>query len=305
MAIPYTTAEADELGTHVHRKDGNTWRYVEDVYKHVGADGWKDVKEVWYKSGGTWRLVHEGEHFLFKTTLSTNAENQWSLSTYITGQGYTGNKIKGVVVVNNAQQRVNLNNYQNGSRILLVVNSGKKISGRGGNGGNASGGNGQNGQRALYSGGTPFKLNNAGVIAGGGGGGGAGNHGQCSYQTTQYVSCMKGQQCAQQQTQYSQSGGGGGGGGAGFPGGSGGTCPNTNPQGGNGSGGSQTAGGGPGSAGGCGGATGGGKGGNLGQDGQNSGGNGGTKGWGIQGVNHKYGTYGSGDGDIRGGTTNT
>lgn len=194
MAIPYTTAEADELGTHVHRKDGNTWRYVEDVYKHVGADGWKDVKEVWYKSGGTWRLVHEGEHFLFKTTLSTNSESQWSLSSYITGQGYSGNKIKGVVVINNKQQRVNLNNYQNGSRILLVVNNGKKISGRGGNGGNASGQNGQAGQRALYSGGTPFKLNNAGVITGGGGGGGAGNHGQCSYQTTQYVSCMKGQQ---------------------------------------------------------------------------------------------------------------
>ena len=110
MAIPYTEAEADELGTHVSRRHMFAWRYVEDVYKHVGADGWKDVKEVWYKSGGTWRLVHEGEHFLFKTTLSTNAENQWSLSTYITGQGYTGNKIKGVVVVNNAQQRVNLNN---------------------------------------------------------------------------------------------------------------------------------------------------------------------------------------------------
>ena len=140
MAIPYTNAEADELGTHVHRKEGNTWRYIEDV--HVKSGGtWRDTKEVWYKSGGTWRLVHEGEHFLFKTTLSTNAENQWQLSTYITGQGYSGNKIKGVVVVNNAQQRVNLNNYQNGSRILLVVNSGKKISGRGGNGGNASGGN--------------------------------------------------------------------------------------------------------------------------------------------------------------------
>ena len=212
MAIPYTQAEADELGVHTSKKDGGSWRYVEDIYKKDGGT-WRDIKEVWYKSGGTWRLVHEGEHFLFKTTLSTNSESQWSLSTYITGQGYSGNKIKGVVVINNKQQRVNLNNYQNGSRILLVVNNGKKISGRGGNGGNASGGNGQAGQRALYSGGTPFKLNNAGVIAGGGGGGGAGNHGQCSYQTTQYVSCMKGQQCAQQQTQYSQSGGGGGGGG--------------------------------------------------------------------------------------------
>ena len=246
MAIPYTQAEADELGVHTSKKDGGNWRYVEDIYKKDGGT-WRTAKEVWYKSGGTWRLVHEGEHFLFKTTLSTNSESEWSLSSYITGQGYSGNKIKGVVVINNKQQRVNLNNYQNTSRILLVVNNGKKISGRGGKGGNASGQNGQNGQRALYSGGTPFKLNNAGVIAGGGGGGGAGNHGQCSYQTTQYVSCMKGQQCAQQQTQYSQSGGGGGGGGAGYPGGSGGTCPNTNPQGGNGSGGSETSGGGPGS----------------------------------------------------------
>ena len=168
MAIPYTQAEADELGVHTSKKDGGSWRYVEDIYKKDGGT-WRDIKEVWYKSGGTWRLVHEGEHFLFKTTLSTNSESQWSLSTYITGQGYSGNKIKGVVVINNKQQRVNLNNYQNGSRILLVVNNGKKISGRGGNGGNASGGNGQAGQRALYSGGTPFKLNNAGVIAGGGG----------------------------------------------------------------------------------------------------------------------------------------
>ena len=54
-----------------------------------------------------------------------------------------------------------------------------------------------------------------------------------------------------------------------------------------------------------GGASGGG-GGNIGQDGQNAtGGSGGDKGIGIEGINHRYSQAGSGDGDIRGGTTNT
>ena len=149
----------------------------------------------------------------------------------------------------------------------------------------------------VYSGGTPFILDNAGMIAGGGGGGGGGINGQCTYQNTYYYSCMKGSQCPGTDQQFSQSLGGGGGGGAGYPGGQG-------KHGGNN--GTETGGGGGGSDGGCG-AQSGGKGGNLGQNGQNAtnGGNGAGHGTGIQGINHRYQQVGSGDGDIRGGTSNT
>ena len=60
------------------------------------------------------------------------------------------------------------------------------------------------------------------------------------------------------------------------------------------------------SNGGCGAESGGG-GGNLGAGGGNatSGGNGAGNGIGIQGINHRYEQVMSGDGDIRGGTSNT
>ena len=103
MAIPedYCTA----LDKHLRIKSGGVWKYVEDVrLKNTGT--WEDVKEVYVKSGGTWNLVHEGEHFLFNHQLDTNAENEFDL-VLISGQGYSGNKIKGALIINNFQQRVN------------------------------------------------------------------------------------------------------------------------------------------------------------------------------------------------------
>ena len=97
MAIPYDTTNA---GTSVRNalrhssiRTGGGYKHIEDIQvKHAGA--WRDTKEVWVKSGGSWRLVHEGEHFLFNVTLNSNNQSDWSLSSYISGQGYGGNKIR-------------------------------------------------------------------------------------------------------------------------------------------------------------------------------------------------------------------
>ena len=297
MAIPYDTTNA---GTSVRNalrhssiKNGSVWKHIEDIrVKHSGA--WRDTKEVWVKHSGSWRLVHEGEHFLFNVTLNSNNQSDWSLSSYISGQGYSGNKIKGAVTVNNVQQRLNLNSYSSDSKVYLRINSGKRIVGAGGNGGNRGGNNGGNGQRAFRSEGTKFIIDNGGIIAGGGGGGGGGNNSNCVYQNTNYFGCMKGQQCSEVVQNQSPSAGGGGGGGAGYPGGNGG---GGHQAGGNGQ---QWAGGGGGGNGGCG-ANSGGKGGDLGQNGQNAtGGSGGTTGTAIDGWSYRYSQSGSGDGDIRG-----
>ena len=295
MAVPYSDSIALALGGHHQIKHNGAWRYTEDVQvKHSGA--WRDTKEVYVKSGGVWRLVHEGEHFLFNATISSDSNTQWNLSTYITGLGYSGNKIKGAVTVDNTQQRLNLNAYSSDSKVYLRINTNKAILGQGGNGGTRGGQNGGNGQRALRCEGTPFILDNGGIIGGGGAGGGGGNNSNCVYQNTNTFSCQKGEQCSEQVQNQSPAYGGGGGGGAGYPGGQG-------KDGGNN--GQTYDGGGGGASGGCGSNSGGG-GGNLGQDGQNAtGGGGGTKGTGIEGINHRYSQAGNADGDIRGGTSNT
>ena len=295
MAVPYSDSIAQILDGHLRIRQGGSWQYVEDVnVRHSGS--WRDVKEVWIRHSGSWGLVHEGEHFLFNVTINGNSNTQWNLSTYITGQGYSGNKIKGAVTVNNVQQRLNLNSYSSDSKVYLRINSGKRIVGAGGNGGNRGGNNGGNGQRAFRSEGTRFIIDNGGIIAGGGGGGGGGNNSNCVYQNTNYFGCQKGEQCSELVQNQSPAYGGGGGGGAGYPGGQG-------KDGGNN--GQTYDGGGGGASGGCGSNSGGG-GGNLGQDGQNAtGGGGGTKGTGIEGINHRYSQAGNADGDIRGGTSNT
>ena len=295
MAVPYSDSIAQALDGHLRIKHGGSWQYVEDVnVRHSGS--WRDVKEVWIRHSGSWRLVHEGEHFLFNVTITGNSNSQWSLSSYISGLGYSGNKIKGAVTVANVQQRMNLNNFSSDSKVYLRINSNRRIVGAGGNGGNRGGNNGGNGQRALRSEGTPFIIDNGGVIAGGGGGGGGGNNSNCVYQNTNYFGCQKGEQCSEIVQNQSPAYGGGGGGGAGYPGGQGKNGGNN---------GQNFSGGGGGSSGGCGSNSGGG-GGDLGQNGQNAtGGNGGTKGTGVEGWNHKYATNGSGNGDIRGGTSNT
>ena len=108
MAVPYSDSIAEALDGHLRIKQGGSWQYVEDVNVKDGGS-WRDVKEVYVRHSGSWRLVHEGEHFLFNVTLTGNSNTQWNLSTYITGQGYSGSKIKGAVTVNNVQQRLNLN----------------------------------------------------------------------------------------------------------------------------------------------------------------------------------------------------
>ena len=295
MAVPYSNSIAQALDGHLRIKESNDWKYVEDVQVKDGGS-WRDVKEVWVRHSGSWRLVHEGEHFLFDITLGSNSNTQWSLSSYISGQGYSGNKIKGAITVNNVQQRMNLNNFSSDSRVYLRINSNKRIVGKGGNGGTRGGQNGQNGQRALRSEGTRFIIDNGGIIAGGGGGGGGGNNSNCVYQNTNYFGCQKGEQCSELVQNQSPAYGGGGGGGAGFPGGQGKNGGNN---------GQNFNGGGGGASDGCGSNTGGG-GGDLGQNGQNAtGGNGGTKGTGVEGWNHKLSANNDGNGDIRGGTTNT
>ena len=295
MAVPYSNSIAQALDGHLRIKESNDWKYVEDVQVKDGGS-WRDVKEVWVRHSGSWRLVHEGEHFLFNVTISGNSNTQWSLSSYISGQGYSGNKIKGAVTVNNVQQRMNLNNFSSDSKVYLRINSNKRIVGAGGNGGNRGGNNGGNGQRALRSEGTRFIIDNGGIIAGGGGGGGGGNNSNCVYLITNYFGSQKGEQCSELVQNQSPAYGGGGGGGSGFPG-----CQGINGC----NKGQNFNGGGGGASDGCGAITGGG-GGDLGQNGQNAtGGNGGTKGTGVEGWNHKLSANGNGNGDIRGGTTNT
>ena len=168
MAIPYNTTVTgtsirDALDRHLRIKHGGTWQHCEDVQiKHSGA--WRDTKEVWVKSGGTWRLVHEGEHFLFQAELSGNAQNEFNLGTWISNQGYSGNKIKGAVIVNNLQQQVNLGNFSSDSKVYLRINANCRITGRGGNGGTQGGQNGSGGQRGLYTR-TKFIMDNGGVVA--------------------------------------------------------------------------------------------------------------------------------------------
>ena len=119
MAIPYNETNAgtsirDALGHSSIKVSGN-WQHIENInIKHSGS--WQDTKEVYVKSGGSWRKVHEGEHFLFQATLS-GAQNEFNLGTWISGQGYSGNKIKGAIIVEGAQQRVNMGNFSSDSKV--------------------------------------------------------------------------------------------------------------------------------------------------------------------------------------------
>lgn len=292
MAVPYSQTISQYLDNHTYIKSGNSWRTVEDVRIKSGGT-WRDVKTVYIKSGNSWRTVHEGDHFLFNYTDSSNSQSELTLSSILSNAGYSSGSIKGAITINCKRKRLNLGNYS--GKVYLRVNSNKKISGSGGNGGNRGGQNGAVGMDGLYSGGTPFLLDNAGFIAGGGGGGGGGQNAQCTYQNTYTYGCMKGNQCQGTDQQFATANGGGGGGGAGYPGGQGKH---------GGQNGTETGGGGGGGNGGCG-SNSGGKGGNLGQAGQNAGGNGGAKGKAIVGNNHKISNVGSGEGDLRGGTSNT
>ena len=103
MAVPYNTTVTgtnirDALGGHLRIKQGGTWQHAEDVQvKHSGS--WRDTKEVWVKHSGSWRLVHEGEHFLFSAEVTNTVNGEFNLPNWISSQGYGGNKIKGLLVV--------------------------------------------------------------------------------------------------------------------------------------------------------------------------------------------------------------
>ena len=154
MAIPYSDTIAGYLGNHAYVKEGGAWRTAETVsIKHSGS--WRTTKGVYVKQGGSWRTVHEGEHFLFNYVDGTNSQDEFSLSSYLSGQGYSSGPIKGAITINCSRKRVNIGNFS--GKVYLRVNSGRKISGSGGNGGNR-GQNGAVGMDGVYSGGTPFIL---------------------------------------------------------------------------------------------------------------------------------------------------
>ena len=170
MAVPYSQSDSQVLDNHTYVKHSGSWRTIEDVQiKHSGS--WRDVKEVHVKQSGSWRLVHEGEHFLFNAVISNSSQSEWSLSSHISGQGYGGNLIKGVVEFTGSakRQRLNLGSFSSSSKVYVKIASNARILGAGGNGGNRGNNNGQGGQTAMQSSGTKFILNNAGVIGGGGG----------------------------------------------------------------------------------------------------------------------------------------
>ena len=302
MAIPYNTTNA---GTSVRNalrhssiRTSSGYQHIEDIQvKHSGS--WRDTKEVWVKHNGSWRLVHEGEHFLFNVTLNSNNQSDWSLSSYISGQGYGGNKIKGLVTVVGGitRRQMNLGNFSSDSIIYLRIEGGNRIQSRGGNGGNV-GNNGANGQRALYTR-TKFIIDNGGIIAGGGGGGSGGNNSNYTYNVQQAYGCQKGSTCYRETPVTEFVPGGGGGGGAGYPNSNGGTGGDTGY---NGGAGNYNSGGSAGPAAQNGTSNVGGVGGNLGQNGGDSPGGGtpGSSGTAIDGWSYRVGQSGNNDGDIRG-----
>ena len=302
MAIPYNTTNA---GTSIRNalrhssiKVSGNWQHIEDIrVKQSGT--WRDTKEVYVRSGGSWRLVHEGEHFLFNAVLNSNSQSEFSLSSWISGQGYGGNKIKGAVTISGSvtRRQVNLGNFSSDSIIYLRLETNNRIQSRGGNGGNV-GNNAQSGQRALYTR-TKFILDNGGIIAGGGGGGSGGNNSNYTYNVQQSYGCQKGSTCNRETPVTEFVPGGGGGGGAGYPNSNGGNGGDTGYAGGAGN---FNSGGSAGPAAQNGTSNVGGVGGNLGQNGGDSPGGGtpGSSGTAIDGWSYRVSQSGNGDGDIRG-----
>ena len=96
MGVPYSQQISEYLDNHSYIKSGSTWRTAEEI--HVKSGGtWRKTKEVWVKESGTWRLVHEGEHFLFNYHQTSPSTSEFSLSSWLNGQGYSSGPIKGVV----------------------------------------------------------------------------------------------------------------------------------------------------------------------------------------------------------------
>ena len=195
---PGSNVKVQEYLRHSSIKVGGSWAPIEDVQVKDGG-AWRDVKEVHVKSGGSWRLVHEGEHFHFIQAFSSFLDGEWNIPNWVANTaGYSGNKIKGVVILGNKNdqnagnysRQLNLGNFSSDSIIYLRLQLNSTIIPAGGNGGNV-GNNGQNGQRGLYSR-TNFILDNAGMICGGGGGGAGGNDSNYTYPVEQAFGCIVG-----------------------------------------------------------------------------------------------------------------
>ena len=176
MAVPYSQTISQYLDNHTYIKSGNSWRTVEDVRIKSGGT-WRDVKTVYIKSGNSWRTVHEGDHFLFNYTDSSNSQSELTLSSILSNAGYSSGSIKGAITINCKRKRLNLGNYS--GKVYLRVNSNKKISGSGGNGGQAQGGAGGGQSRDTGGGGAgasgaairrtsgfSVSINNSGTIQG-------------------------------------------------------------------------------------------------------------------------------------------
>ena len=316
MGLPYDDATAARLKGELLIKDGNSWRYADRVWvKQSGT--WRSSENIYVKSGGSWRDAAQYDVYKFKFTLNDNnngfgnsaynyevqerqsfgnntvsgSANQ-SSSTFVLSSrlsaisSWSNNIAYGAIYVNSTQRYLRIDSLPAGSRVVLYINSGKRVLGRGGNGGNGSsnnnaGGNGGNGQTALYCRTNTILVNN-GQIGGGGGGGGGGRGAQCVYDNQGQQPCMKGNQGPVTYQNFSQETGGGGGGGAGYGNSSGGQgSPN-------GQAGQSNAGGNGGGNQSCG-AQGGRNGGGLGQNGQSAGqttGQPGSAGAAIDGVNY-------------------
>ena len=248
MSLPYDDATAARLKGDLLVKSGNSWRYADRVW--VKSSGtWRSSDNVYVISGCTWRDAAQYDVYRFEFTLNDNnngsgsagynykvqerntfgnntvqgSANQFSntfvLSSRLTEiSSWSNNIAYGAIYVNSTQRYLRIDSLPAGSRVVLYINSGKRILGGGGKGGNGSsnnnaGGNGVNGQTALYCRTDTILVNN-GQIGGGGGGGGGGRGGQCVYQNTGQKACMKGNQCPVTYQKFSLAPGGGGGGGA-------------------------------------------------------------------------------------------
>ena len=111
MALPYkdyvtpgSNVKVQDYLRHSSIKVSGSWAPIEDIQvKDSGA--WRDVKEVYVKSGGSWRLVHEGEHFHFIQAFSVFLDGEWNIPNWVASVGgYSGNKVKGVVIIGNKNE---------------------------------------------------------------------------------------------------------------------------------------------------------------------------------------------------------
>ena len=181
MSLPYDDATAARLKGDLLVKSGNSWRYADRVW--VKSSGtWRSSDNVYVKSGGTWRDAAQYDVYRFEFTLNDNnngsgsagynykvqerntfgnntvqgSANQFSntfvLSSRLTEiSSWSNNIAYGAIYVNSTQRYLRIDSLPAGSRVVLYINSGKRILGGGGKGGNGSSNNnaGGNNQKLI------------------------------------------------------------------------------------------------------------------------------------------------------------